>query len=106
MRLSNLAQAQVAVILAVLILIGCSAMTGRQSTGAAVDDAGITSKVKSSFVADPIVSATDIDVDTSGGTVILSGFVASERERQRAVQLARDTSGVKQVDASNLVLRR
>jgi hyperosmotically inducible periplasmic protein len=106
MRLSNVAKPQVAVILAVLILIGCSAMTGRQSSRGAVDDASITSKVKSSFVADPVVSATDIDVDTSGGVVILSGFVASERERQRAVQLARDTTGVKQVDASNLVLRR
>jgi len=106
MRLSSLVKAQVALILAVLMLIGCSAMTGRQSSRAAVDDATITSKVKSSYVADPIVSATAIDVDTSDGVVILSGFVNSERERQRAVQLAMDTTGVKQVDASNLVLRR
>jgi osmotically-inducible protein OsmY len=106
MKLSNLFKAQAAVVVAVLIFVGCAAMTGRESPSAATSDATITSKVKSSFVADPVVSASDIDVDTTGGVVSLNGFVASEQERQRAVQIAQGISGVKRVDARNLVLKR
>jgi hyperosmotically inducible periplasmic protein len=106
MRLFNLCKAHVAVVLTVLILMGCAAMTGRQTARQAADDTAITTKVKSSFLADPVVSATAIDVDTVDGTVSLNGIVSTEQERQRAVQLARSTEGVKQVDASNLKLRR
>ena len=76
-------------------------MAGRQSAGEAVDDTAITAKVKSSFIADPVVSASAIDVDTLAGTVSLNGIVISEQERQRAIQLARSTQGVRQVDARN-----
>jgi hyperosmotically inducible protein len=106
MKLSNLCKAQAAVVLVVLILMGCTAMAGRQSVGEAVDDTGITAKVKSSLIADPVVSASAIDVDTLAGTVSLNGFVTSEQERQRAIQLARSTQGVRQVDARNLVVKR
>ncbi|MGH8064035.1 MAG: BON domain-containing protein [Candidatus Entotheonellia bacterium] len=99
-------KAQVAVIMAVLMLVGCAAMTGRQSPGAAVDDTAISTKVKSSFLADPVVSALAIDVDTTDEVVSLTGFVASEQERQRAIQLAQGIAGVKRVDARTLVLRR
>jgi hyperosmotically inducible protein len=106
MKLINLCKAQAAVAILVMILMGCTAMTGRQSAGEAVDDTAITAKVKSSFIADPVVSASAIDVDTLDRTVNLNGFVTSEQERQRAIQLARDTQGVRQVDARNLVVRR
>ena len=99
-------KAQMAVVMAVLMLAGCAAMTGRQSPGAAVDDTAITTKVKSSLLADPVVSALAIDVDTTDGVVSLTGIVVSEQERQRAVQLAQGIAGVKRVDASTLVLRR
>jgi hyperosmotically inducible protein len=81
-------------------------MTGRQSAGEAVDDSAITAKVKSSLLADPIVSATAIDVDTTAGAVSLNGIVKNEQERQRAIQLAQSTEGVRVVDARNLVVRR
>jgi osmotically-inducible protein OsmY len=106
MKLANVLKAPLAVVLVVLILMGCTAMTGRQSASEAADDTAITAKVKSSLIADPIVSATAIDVDTLGGMVSLNGIVTSEQERQRAIQLARSTQGVKQVDARNLVLKR
>ena len=47
MKLLNLCKAQAAVVLVVLILMGCTAMTGRQSAGEAYDDTAITAKVKS-----------------------------------------------------------
>ena len=50
MKLLNLAKTPAAIVIAVLILMGCTAMTGRQSVGEAVDDSSITAKVKSSFV--------------------------------------------------------
>jgi osmotically-inducible protein OsmY len=46
---------------------------------------------------DDSVKALDIDVDTVGATVTLSGVVATDAQRQRALQLARETDGVKQV---------
>jgi hyperosmotically inducible protein len=106
MRLFNLCKAHVTVVLMVLILMGCTAMTGRQTAREAASDSAITTKVKSSFLADPLVSTTAINVDTVDGAVSLNGVVRSEQERQRAIQLARSTDGVQQVNARNLVVRR
>ena len=46
---------------------------------------------------DDSIKALDIDVDTNGSIVTVSGVVGSEAQRQRAVQLARETAGVTQV---------
>jgi osmotically-inducible protein OsmY len=94
-----------AVVIAVLVLVGCASTSGRESTGEFVDDATITTKVKSSFLADPMVSALSISVETTRGVVHLQGIVNSEQERQRAVQLAQAVGGVKQVDARNLFVK-
>jgi osmotically-inducible protein OsmY len=106
MRLSNLIKAQVAIVLALLICVGCSAMTGRQSAGAAANDTALTTKVKSSLLADSMVGALALDVDTTEGVVSLNGITKTEQERQRAIQVAQTVEGVKRVDARNLVVRR
>ena len=106
MKLLNLFKAQAAVIMALLVLAGCAAMTGRQSPGAAVSDSSITTKVKSSLLADSMVGALAIDVDTTEGVVSLNGIVNSEQERARAIQVAQSVSGVKRVDGRNLVVKR
>lgn len=106
MTFLNRVKAPAAVVLTVLLLMGCAAMMGRQSAGEAVDDTAITAKVKSSLLADSVVGGSAIDVDTMGGAVLLSGFVTGEQERQRAIQLAQKTEGVKRVDARNLIIRR
>jgi osmotically-inducible protein OsmY len=93
-------------IVAVLLLVSCSSMVFAASTGEVIDDSIITTKVKSSFVADPTVSALDISVETSHGVVNLSGVVNSEQERQRAIQLAQGMEGVKGVNFRNLEVRR
>jgi hyperosmotically inducible protein len=66
-------------------------------TGAAMSDAEITSAVKSKLLADKTVGGLKIDVDTDNHIVSLSGQVKSSAERARALQLARNTSGVKSV---------
>ena len=58
------------------------------------EDAAITAKVKTKFAADDLVKAHRIDVDTTRGVVELQGTVRSAAERDRAMQLARQTEGV------------
>lgn len=106
MKRLHLIKAPVAVVITMLLFMGCAAMTGRQGVGEAASDTAITTKVKSSLLADSVLGGSAIDVDTTAGTVILNGFVTSEQERQRAVQVAQSIEGVKRVDARNLVVRR
>jgi hyperosmotically inducible periplasmic protein len=60
-------------------------------------EAALTSKIKAKMVLDDYVKARAIDVTTSGTTVTLSGAVRSSEERDRAVRIARETSGVTRV---------
>src|SRR6266566_4999215 len=87
------------ILLAILMVVTGAAMAGERSTGQAIDDTLITTKVKASFVADPQVSALAITVETNHGVVTLSGVVENEAERQRAIQLAQGMEGVTRVDA-------
>jgi hyperosmotically inducible protein len=70
---------------------------GERSVGQTVGDAAVTTRVKARLAADPDVDATDIDVDTDQGVVTLSGAVDNEKERSEALDLARNTPGVKGV---------
>jgi len=65
--------------------------------GEMLSDGGITAKIKSKMALDDTVEARDINVSTRDHVVTLSGTVASTKERERAVQLARETEGVKSV---------
>lgn len=60
-------------------------------------DAGITAKVKTALAADELVKARRIDVDTVRGVVQLSGTVGSMAEKERALSIARNVSGVNEV---------
>jgi hypothetical protein len=63
----------------------------------ALNDGSITAKIKAKMALDDSVKALDLDVDTTGTTVTVSGVVSNEAQKQRALQLARETEGVKQV---------
>jgi hyperosmotically inducible protein len=74
---------------------------GRQATAqasAAVDDAAITTKVKAALLADDQVKGTQINVDTNGGTVRLTGTVDSQAQLARAVEIAKGVNGVRKVE--------
>ena len=76
-----------------------------QEVGDYVSDAGLTAKIKAKMALDDSVRARTIDVSTTGGVVTLAGTVGSAAERDRAVRLARDTKGIKQVvDHLNVLL--
>jgi osmotically-inducible protein OsmY len=63
----------------------------------AITPAAITTKIKSKMALDDLVKALNIDVDTNGTVVTLTGDVGSEAERKRAVELAKETDGVTSV---------
>ncbi len=67
-----------------LSLGACSMFEGRETTGQYVDDTTITAKVKEAFIADPVVKAMQVNVETMQGTVQLSGFVDSTRVRAKS----------------------
>jgi hypothetical protein len=72
--------------------------------GGAADDAAITAKVKAAILAEPGLKSLQISVDSKGGTVTLSGNVASDNLRDRAKQIAMGTDGVKDV-VDNLTVK-
>jgi hypothetical protein len=60
-------------------------------------DAGITSAVKTKLAADDTVKAYQVDVDTADHVVTLTGDVNTSLAKERAVEIARATDGVRDV---------
>jgi osmotically-inducible protein OsmY len=73
---------------------GCASKKPPASTGAALDDATITTRVKTVLVNDSAIKVARIDVETFKGVVTLSGRVDSKDEEARAIALARTVKGV------------
>lgn len=88
----------IASIMLIAILSGCAATETRRSAGETVDDATITTKVKTELIQDQALNAFDIDVDTYRGVVQLNGFVDTEESSRRAADIAEDIPGVVSVD--------
>jgi osmotically-inducible protein OsmY len=82
---------------ALLNVSGCAVSRGQETTGAYIDDATITTQVKSRMLNNPNVAGTSISVETLNGTVMLSGFAKSASEKATAETIARDVNGVKSV---------
>jgi len=71
-----------------------------RTLGVTIDDADTTMRVKGRLLEDPLVKGLRIDVDTRDGVVFLTGSVSSEQEKEQAIKLARETKGVKDVQAN------
>jgi hyperosmotically inducible periplasmic protein len=76
----------VALVLFVSAIVACS-----QS------DAGITTAVKGKLAVDSQVHSSEINVDTKDGVVTLTGNIDSQQAKDRALKLARETKGVRDV---------
>ena len=68
-----------------------------KDVGANINDAWITTKVKTDFVNEDLLKGSSINVDSNNHIVTLRGTVASEAGRDRAVQIAKTTKGVSRV---------
>ncbi|MPS28911.1 MAG: BON domain-containing protein [Alcaligenaceae bacterium] len=79
------------------VMGGCAATRTQESAGEYASDAAITAKVKAALVATKDVSALDINVETFRRTVQLSGFVDSQAQATRAVEITRGVDGVQSV---------
>jgi hyperosmotically inducible protein len=64
---------------------------------ATMGDAGITTAIKTKMLADTTVGGLSIDVDTADAVVTLKGEVGSAAEKKRAIEIAKETNGVKSV---------
>jgi osmotically-inducible protein OsmY len=98
-RLSRNLLSVVAIIL--LFQAGCSHTTTSAAQDRtfheAMSDAATTASVKISLAFQRGVHASEINVDTDRGVVTLNGEVTSQAERQLAVKVVEDVSGVKEV---------
>ncbi|GHE77578.1 BON domain-containing protein [Thalassotalea profundi] len=63
----------------------------------ALMDSKVETVVKTKLLVESEVNGTDIEVEVTEGTVVLSGKVDSDSERQLAVTIAKNTDDVKKV---------
>lgn len=75
-------------------LAGCASTAKKEGTGEYIDDTVITTKVKAAIFNEPTLKATEINVETFKGVVQLGGFVASQADINKAVQITRGVKGV------------
>ena len=85
-------------VLTAVILMGCAGSRTQESTGEYIDDATITTKVKSQLLMSEDTSGMAISVETFKGIVQLSGFVKSDQQKRRAEEIAKATDGVIRVE--------
>ncbi len=75
---------------------GTAAQAG-QAAGQYIDDATLTTKVKTALISDSMLSLFVISVDSNKGAVTLSGTVDKVETIERAIRLAMAVPGVKTV---------
>ena len=87
------------IVLAVIFatVLGCASTSKQEGTGEYLDDSVITTKVKAAVFNEPSLKSAEINVETFKGVVQLSGFVSSEANQRKAIELARGVKGVKSV---------
>jgi hyperosmotically inducible protein len=67
------------------------------STGEAITDGWITTKVKAKFADDKLLKESNITVDTNDRVITLKGPVTSAEAKKRAAMIAEGTEGVLRV---------
>jgi hyperosmotically inducible periplasmic protein len=83
-----------------LLATGCAVTRSQETVGQYVDDATITTQIKSRWIADPTVDAASFKVETLKGTVQISGFAKNAAEKAQAEAIARRVNGVVAVQNS------
>lgn len=97
MPFASLTVRLLAVSVLVAPVVACDVFQGRQNVTEYADDSNITNTIRARFVEDSLVHVLDIGVTTLNGNVRLTGVANTDRERQRAVQIAQRVKGVRNV---------
>ena len=77
--------------------LGCASTAKQEGTGEYIDDSVITAKVKTEILKDDALKSGEINVEMFKGVVQLSGFVNSQADIDKAVEVARSVKGVTSV---------
>jgi len=77
---------------------GAAVAGAASAMGTVVEDSVITTKLKTAIVADMILKDTNISVDTKTGTVMLTGSVTTDAQKDHVAKIAQALEGVKKVD--------
>jgi osmotically-inducible protein OsmY len=83
--------------IALVTTVGCSSTSTKEGTGEYVDDSVITTKVKAAIFNEPTLKSAEINVETFKGVVQLGGFVSSQADINKAVEVTRSVKGVTSV---------
>jgi len=78
-------------------VVGCAGTSKSEGTGEYVDDSIITTKVKTAIFKEPTLKSAEINVETFKGVVQLSGFVSTQANIYKALEVARNVNGVTNV---------
>jgi hyperosmotically inducible protein len=84
--------------------VGYEVAKDDRTIGTKLDDASVTSGVKTKLIKDSEIHAADINVDTFEGVVTLHGNVPSSGAKRRAAKLAKSVKGVKSVRSKLVVV--
>ena len=87
----------------IAVFAACASTPQQSSTGEVVDDSVITTKIKSLLAEDEFLKSFQISVETRKGIVELSGFVDTQKSKDKAGQIARGVGGVKSVQNALIV---
>lgn len=96
-RRGRAGQTAPSMLLAAILTAAMAAACGGSAIRPVNTDASISTRVRTALLNDTQVAATGINVTANNGVVTLSGSVRTAAERERAVAVARQTSGVADV---------
>src|SRR5215813_8441943 len=85
------------VVLMALAVFGGAAQAADRSVGEKMDDAKITTEVKTKLAADRVKSLVNVSVETDAGVVRLTGKVPTVDDKAQAEKITRRVKGVREV---------
>jgi len=96
MKRRNFLFTAICCIIFIFALLGCQT-TANLSKNEVINDAKITKQVEAKLLDQPVLGDYPISVDTYNGDVTLTGQVDTEYQKERAMEIAKSITGVKQV---------
>jgi cytidylate kinase len=90
----------------VLGLVASAELQPTRASRQMLADRALAARVRAILKATPSTARVDVDIQAAEGHVRLAGVVASEAEREGALAVAREASGVTQVSSEVKVFRR
>ena len=78
------------------LLPGCVALTG-ETAGENIDDTVVTTEIKARLGEEKLINTTRVSVKTERGIAYLTGAVATSAERDKAISIAKNVKGVREV---------